>query len=198
MARRKGKLRKTATGKDIPPAEYRVATAQRLLLDECMSSGETSAYIQKQYQVSSATAERDIAYARKLIADDAERERPMLRARETHRLSRIATKAEGVGRFEAAVAAVRGLAKINGLEVQVVAVGGSSAEQQAMLDAVMLTPTARQTKIEELRARIAARSTNGGASSNGGVQTSAPGDAAPAPPTLEGATLATDGEDDHA
>jgi len=146
--------RKTASGKDIPPAEYRVATAQRLLMDECMSYSETRAEIMKQYEVSHATAERDIANARRQIAEEAEAERPMLRARETNRLNRIARSAESVGKFEAAVAAVRGLAKINGLEVQVVVGGAASPELLAAQNAAALTPHQRKSRIDELRERL--------------------------------------------
>lgn len=149
--------RKTASGKDIPPAEYRVATAQRLLLDDCMSYGDTRDYLMKQYEVSHATAERDIAAARKQIAEDAEQERPMLRARETNRLNRIACKAESTGKLDSAISAIRSLAKINGLEVQVIVAGGASPEQQALLNAAGMTPHQRQTRIDELRGRLEQR-----------------------------------------
>lgn len=105
-----------------------------------------------EFGVSASTACRDIAEAQALIAEDAERERPFLRARETLRLTRIADKAEDADEFQAAVAASRGISKINGLEVQVVSLGATSAEQQAMINAIVLTPVQRQQRIAQLRA----------------------------------------------
>lgn len=149
---KKPKITETESGRAIPPAPHRVAYAQQKLYENSYST--VRAMIMKQFGVSKATAERDIANAQVLIAEDAERERPILRARETQRLNRIADKAEDAGEFSAAVQASRGIGKMNGLEVQVVSVGNTSPEQQAMLNALVMTPHARRRRLAELKAQL--------------------------------------------
>lgn len=145
------KPKRTAKGKAIPRAMNRVAYAQLILCEN--SYTVTRNKIMDRFKVSKATAERDIVEAQKLIADDAEKERPTLRARESLRLNRIADAAEDEGEYQAAVAASRGISKLNGLEVDVVSTGPMAPEQQAMIAALALTPVQRTQRLAELRAK---------------------------------------------
>ena len=154
MPRKAKNPKKTAQGKSIPRAMNRVAFAQVTLSDHTYA--RTRQMIMERFEVSEATASRDIAEAQKLFADDAEKERPYLRARETARLNRIADSAEDAGEYHAAVAASRGLSKLNGLEVDVISSGPLDPGQQAMVSAMTMTPVQRQRRIAELKAKAAA------------------------------------------
>lgn len=143
--------RKTARGVEIPRAMHRVAFAQATLCESSYTLTRNA--VMSKFGVSKATAERDIVEAQKLIAEDAEKERPTLRARETMRLSRIADAAEDEGEYQAAVAASRGISKLNGLEVDVVSTGPLAPGQQAMVQALALTPVQRQQRLAALRAK---------------------------------------------
>jgi len=102
----------TSSGAPIVGNPARVAFAQDSLLER--SSGRTVKLLIERFEISRATAERDIATAKRLIAETAERERPQLRAMETVRLERVADAAEqlvdkamATGDHAAAAAAMR-------------------------------------------------------------------------------------------
>jgi hypothetical protein len=103
----------TASGAEIPVAANQVAAAQEHLIDH--TGAQTRAYLIETFKISRATATRRIAEAQRLIAEEAERVRPYLKARETARLDRIADKAEDKGEYQAAVAASREIGKLHGL-----------------------------------------------------------------------------------
>lgn len=102
----------TSSGAAIVGNPARVAFAQDSLLER--SSGRTVKLLIERFQISRATAERDIATAKRLIAETAERQRPQIRALETVRLDRVADAAEqlvdkamATGDYAAAAAAMR-------------------------------------------------------------------------------------------
>ncbi len=156
MPKRPKKVRKTGSGKAIPPAPHRVLYAARALSRVGYSATRNA--IMQRWGVSDTTAEKDIAHAYKQLADDAEAERPKLRARETARMTRVAAAAEREGEYNAAVQASARIAKINGLDVDVVSVGGVTPEQQAMLQAMAMTPYQRRQRMEQLRGQLPATS----------------------------------------
>ncbi len=161
MPKRAKKPRKTKSGKVIPPAPHRVLYAVRALSRVGYSATRNA--IMKRWEVSHTTAEKDIALAYKQIADDAETERPKLRARETVRMTRIAAAAEREGEYNAAVQASARIAKINGLDVDVVSVAGVTPEQQAMLQAMAMTPYQRRQRMEQLQRQLPRPATKSGA-----------------------------------
>jgi hypothetical protein len=103
----------TTTTREVPLHANQIAAAQELLYEH--SSNKTRDMLMETFGISRATAWRRIAEAQRLIAEDAEQERPYLRARETARLNRIADKAEDGGEYHSAVAASREIGKLHGL-----------------------------------------------------------------------------------
>lgn len=106
------KIATTSGGSVIVGNPARVAFAQDSLLER--SSGRTVKLLIERFEISRATAERDIATARRLIAETAERQRPQIRAMETARLERVADAAEqladkatATGEYAAAAASMR-------------------------------------------------------------------------------------------
>lgn len=148
----KGEPQTTESGKEVPSAPHRIRRAIRELTRGGYS--HTRDVLVDVFGICPRTATSDIKEAYRLIAEDAEAERPSLRAREVERMTRVALKAEQEGEFSAAVAASARIAKLNGLDVDIVQVGGVTPEQQAMLSALVLTPYQRRQQIEEIRARI--------------------------------------------
>jgi hypothetical protein len=105
----------TASGARFPSRRTRSRRRRSTCIDH--TGAQTRAYLMETFGISRATAWRRIAQAQKLMAEEAEEERPYLRARATLRLLRLADKAEDAGEYSAAVQAVRGISKVNGLEV---------------------------------------------------------------------------------
>jgi len=151
MAKRAKKPAKTKGGKSLPNAPHRVLYAVRSLSRVGYSATRNA--IMQRWGVCQTSAENDIKVAYLQMANDAESERPQLRARETARMTRVAAKAEGDGEYGAAVQASARIAKINGLDVDVVSVGGMTEEQRTMLAALQMTPIQRQQRIAAIRAR---------------------------------------------
>ncbi len=110
---KKPKKSKTTSGKPLPVGPTRVAFTQKARLENDYSTARD--LVMAKFKVSKATAERDIAQADALIADDAAVERPMLRIIETRRLQRVAAKAETDKQYSAVASLSREVAKINGL-----------------------------------------------------------------------------------
>lgn len=113
MSTKSRKPKKTASGAVVHTNVHRTAAAQELLVE--FSYSATRDALMKQFGISKATAERDIADAKVLIAEQAEKRRPYLGADWTQRLTRVADKAEDKGEYQAVVSASREVAKINGL-----------------------------------------------------------------------------------
>lgn len=138
----------TANGNPVPVAPHRIREAQRLLTRGCYTDVRDG--LMAQFGVSKSQAERDIREAYRLIATEAEEERPHLRARELERLTRIARLAEEAGDYNAAINASKQLAKLTGLEAPTEVHMGVSREQQAMLSGLMMTPHERRRRLAEL------------------------------------------------
>lgn len=138
----------TNSGELVPVAPQRVREAQRMLTS--VGYTETRDGLMAQFQISKSTAERTIREAYRLIASEAEEERPHLRNREVERLTRLAHAAEQDGDFNAAIKASAQLAKICGLEAPTTVHMGVSREQQAMLSGLMLTPHERRKRMAAL------------------------------------------------
>jgi hypothetical protein len=95
----------TSSGAEVPSRRTR-SRRRRSTYDHTLA--QDARYLMETFGISRATAWRRIAEAQKLIAEEAEEERPYLRARETLRLHRIADKAEDAGEYSAAVQASAG------------------------------------------------------------------------------------------
>lgn len=143
---------RTASGELVPNAVARVKVAQ----DQLTRGGyqRTREILMDTFGICARTAASDIKQAYVLIAEDAEAERPQLRAREVQRMTRIADDAEKNGEFTAAIAASARIAKLNGLDVETIMTGTVSPEQQAMLSALVLTPYQRRARAQELRDQL--------------------------------------------
>lgn len=142
----------TASGKPVPNAPHRIKVA----IEELTSGGYSSTRetLMEQFGICARTAASDIKEAYRLIAEDAEAERPQLRTREVARMTRIAKKAEAAGDYAVVISASARIAKLNGLDVDVVQTGGVTPEQQAMLSAIVLTPYQRRERAGQLRSRL--------------------------------------------
>lgn len=141
----------TSSGAPIVGNPARVAFAQDSLLER--SSGRTVKLLIERFEISRATAERDIATARRLIAETAERQRPQIRAMETVRLERVADAAEqlvdramATGDYAAAAAAMRSviaasreIGRLNGAYEphKVEVMHGAEPELALQIDAVL-------------------------------------------------------------
>jgi hypothetical protein len=117
MARRNNKL-KTKGGNPVDGQPERLRFATRMYAKYGYIRAREM--IVAKWGIGESTAERDLTIARKAIADQAERERPFLRERLTEHLTRVAADAHNDKRFSAAVQADRAIAKLNGLEIDVV------------------------------------------------------------------------------
>lgn len=109
--------------------------------------------LKKRFDISDATAWRDIAEARKLLAATAEKERPQIRAMETLRLERIAKEAERIAKLaeesgeliaasaahKSAIAASKEIARMNGAYApdKVEVTHGASPELAMQLDSIL-------------------------------------------------------------
>jgi hypothetical protein len=141
----------TSSGAAIVGNPARVAFAQDSLLER--SSGRTVKLLIERFQISRATAERDIATAKRLIAETAERQRPQIRALETVRLDRVADAAEqlvdkamATGDYAAAapamrsvIAASREIGRLNGAYApdKVEVTHGAEPELVLQIDAIL-------------------------------------------------------------
>ncbi len=119
------------------PRPERYSTVRTLLMDT--------------FGISRATAERDIRDARLMNAEHTISNLPMMRAESSEQLQRIADKQEQSLPM-ASIAALREMHSINGLHVNVVSVGATSPEQQALIGALVMTPYQREQRIAKLRA----------------------------------------------
>lgn len=146
----------TSSGKEVPNAPHRIKYAIELLTSSGYSKARDE--LVATFGICPRTAASDIKEAYRLIAEDAEAERPHLRTRETERMTRIAVKAESTGQLAAAIAASARIAKLNGLDVETLNLGGEvTPEVQAMLAAMSLSPKARKDREAELKERIKSR-----------------------------------------
>ncbi len=158
MSTKRAKPLITDGGSAVPVAANRIAKAQELLTRGGYSKARDG--IMLQFGISKATAERDLAEAYRLIASDAETERPYLRTREVARLDRLAAAAETLGDkgdaagYSAAIRASQQIAKLCGLEAPTEIKGaltiGMSDEQKALLGALSMSPHERRQRIAAL------------------------------------------------
>lgn len=164
----------TSSGAVIVGNPARVAFAQDSLLER--SSGRTVKLLIERFEISRATAERDIATAKRLIAETAERQRPQIRAIETARLERVAEaaeqladKARATGDYAAAAAAMRSaiaasreIGRLNGAHLPEQVVMASTTEVPVQLDAILaVLSEAGLTALEVVNAEIEAAKADG-------------------------------------
>jgi len=144
--------RVTASGGAVPPAVNRIAEAQRILTSGGYGKARTG--LMATFGISKAQAERDITEAYRLIAEDAEAERPYIRARELERLVRLAEAGEKLGDaagLSVAAKCSQQIAKLTGIEAATSIVVGVSPEQEALLAALHLSPHERRLRAERLK-----------------------------------------------
>ncbi len=148
---RPARITTTLSGAAIVGNPARVAFAQDSLLER--SSGRTVKLLIERFEISRATAERDIAIARRLIAETAESQRPQIRAIEMARLERVADaaeqlagKARATGDCAAAAAAMRSviaasreIGRLNGAYApdKVEGTHGADPELALQIDAIL-------------------------------------------------------------
>lgn len=128
------------------------------LLDLGLSYSRTMEQIQEEFGVVQRTAERDLARAYEAIAKEEGDELPQRAARVSRGVWRVTHKAEQAQDWKAAIAGYKQLASFYGMDApkKVQLSGGISPEQQALLDALQLTPTERLKRIEELSGDLVA------------------------------------------
>lgn len=137
-------------------APHRVVAALKLLA-EGERYTEVRSALQSKFQISRATAERDLARAYSEIALAADAERPTLAARISDRIWRLGLRAERRRDDHLALAAYQALAKLIGVGGErVVVESPMSMADRALLDALRFTPAQRQNQMrgytEQLRA----------------------------------------------
>lgn len=166
----------TSSGATILGNPARVAFAQDSLLER--SSGRTVKLLIERFEISRATAERDIATAKRLIAETAERQRPQIRAMETVRLERVADSAEQLvdnamasGDYVAAAAAMRSviaasreIGRLNGAYApdRVEVTHGAEPELALQIDAILaILDDAGRAALDIVMSQIAAAEADG-------------------------------------
>lgn len=147
---RKPATRATTKVNQNEPNPFRVAFA-RVAMASGMSYSQTRAAIVLKFGCHKATAERDIAVAKIQNKEITDKALPELLARKSAELDEIQLLAKEDKQYTAAVGAVREFARINGMHVEVIAIGPTSPEQQAMVNALVMTPYQRQKRIAELK-----------------------------------------------
>lgn len=134
---------------------FRISFARLAFDVEGMSYSEVRSALIEKFGVHKGTAERDITEAKRQNAEMTAllmvTKRPELIARQSVILDGIRADATAVQQYTAAIGAVREFNDINGLHIDIVAVGPTNPEQQALVGALMLTPYQREKRIAELK-----------------------------------------------
>lgn len=116
----------TKDGRGAP--SNRVLYAQRLLAQGRYNAAREG--LMQQFGISRTSATRDLTEACRLMALEAEEERPSLRARSLRRLELIMDKAEAAGKLGDAIKAQREITRITGI----------AAPQEHIIKPSVLTP----------------------------------------------------------
>ena len=170
------KITTTSSGAPIVGNPARVAFAQGSLLER--SSGRTVKLLIERFEISRATAERDIATAKRLIAETAERQRPQIRAMETVRLERVADAAEqlvdkalatrdyvaAAAAMRSVIAASREIGRLNGAYApdKVEVTHGAEPALALQIDAILaILDDAGRAALDIVMAQIAAAEADG-------------------------------------
>lgn len=153
---RRGRRGRTPSNATADHAPQRLAAALKLLA-EGERYTQVRAALQSKFQISRATAERDLARAYFEIALEADTERPTLAARISDRVWRLCLRAERRRDDHLALAAYQALAKLIGASDERVVVESSmSMADRALLDALKFTPAQRQNQMREYTEQLRA------------------------------------------
>lgn len=132
------------------PNPFRVAFA-RVAFASGMRYIEVRAALVHKFGIHRTTAEKDIKVAKIQNKEVIDKALPAMLARKSAELDELQLLAKDDKQYAAAVSAVREFARINGMHVEVIAVGPTNPEQQAMVNALVMTPYQRQKRIAELK-----------------------------------------------
>ena len=157
---RRSRRGRTPSNAAAAPAPQRLAAALKLLAEGERYTQVRSA-LQSKFQISRATAERDLARAYSEIALEADTERPTLAARISDRVWRLGLRAERRRDDHLALAAYQALAKLIGAGGErIVVESPMSTAERALLDALKFTPAQRQNQMRAYTDQLRAAGVN--------------------------------------